>query len=152
MISHLHSMLSILAIFEIFCMFVQRLILLCKTVILLQLLAKSSLQLQSIQFWSRFIPVNRGGWIYPTLAAISPTPPIHLAWLIGSSFSKPTLLLSFSTCVFPVFFGQPRFVLPFNSDSNAFLKTCPSSLFNTCSYHLTPFTKWTYFLLFNLIN
>ena len=25
----------------------------------------------SIQFWSGFIPVNRGGWIYPTLANLS---------------------------------------------------------------------------------
>ena len=64
----------------------------------------------------------------------SPPRSIH-----GISFSKPTLLLSFSICVFHVFFGCPRFLLPFTSSSNAFLKTCPSSLLNTCPYHLTPF-------------
>ena len=80
-----------------------------------------------IQFWSGFIPVNGDGWIYPTLTAISSTPTLHLARLKVSS--KPTLLLfSFSTCVFLVFFGRPRFLLPFTSNSNAFLKTCPSSL------------------------
>ena len=43
------------------------------------------------------------------------------------SFSKPTLLLSFSTCVFHVF-GHPRFLLPVVSNSSTFLITCPSSL------------------------
>ena len=54
----------------------------------------------SIQFWSGFILVNGGGQIYPTLAAISPTSTFHLARFMASSFSKPTLLLSFSTCIF----------------------------------------------------
>ena len=54
-------------------------------------------------------------------------------------FFKPTLLLSFSTCTFHVFFAHPRFLLPFTSNSNAFLKTCPSSLLNIFPYHLTPF-------------
>ena len=97
-------------------------------------------------FWSGLILVNVGDRIYPTLtAAISPTPTLHLAWFMASSFSKPTLLLSFSTCVFHVLFGHPRFLLPFTSNSNAFLKTCPSSLLNTCLYHLTPFAFaiWT---------
>ena len=49
-----------------------------------------------IQFWSGFIPVNESGRIYPTLPAISPT--LHLARFFASSFFKPTLLLSFSTC------------------------------------------------------
>ena len=64
---------------------------------------------------------------------------------MASSFTKPTLLLS-STCVFHVFFGHPRFLLPFTSNSNVFLKTCPSSLLNTCPY-LTPFAFaiWTTF-------
>ena len=90
----------------------------------------------SIQFWSGFIPVNGGGRIYPTLSAIFLTPTLHLARFMASFFSKPTLLLSFSTCVF---FGRPRFLLPFTSNSNAFHRTCPSSLLNTCPYHLTPF-------------
>ena len=64
---------------------------------------------------------------------------LHLAQFNASSFFKPTLLLSFSTCIFHVFLGRPRFLLPFTSNSNAFLKTCPSSLLNTCPYHLTPF-------------
>ena len=93
---------------------------------------------KSIQ--SRSIPVNGGGRIYPTLTAITPTPTLHLARFKVSSFSKPTLLLSFFTCVFHVFFGRPCFLFPFTSNSNTFLKTCPSSLLNTCPYHLTPFT------------
>ena len=84
-----------------------------------------------IQFWSRFIPINGDGWIYPTLTAISATSTLHLAQFMASSFSKPTFLLFFSTCVFDVFFGHPCFLLPFTSNFNAFLKTCPSSLLNT---------------------
>ena len=86
----------------------------------------------SIQFWSGFIPVNGGGRIYPTR-------------FMASFFSKPTLLLSFSTCVFHVFFGCPRFLLPFTSNSNVFVRTCPSSLLNTCPHYLTPFAFaiWT---------
>ena len=101
--------------------------------------------LLSIQFWSRFIPINEGDRIYPSLTAVSPTPTLYLARFMASSFSKPTLLLSFSTCIFHVFFGHPRFLLPFTSNSNTFLKTYPSSLLNTCPYHLTPFafTIWT---------
>ena len=96
---------------------------------------------QSIQFWSGFIPVNGGGQIYPTLTAISPMPTLHLARFMASSFSKPTLLLSFSACIFHVLFGRPHVT----SDSNAFLKTCPSSFLNICPYHLAPFTCafWT---------
>ena len=60
----------------------------------------------SIQFWSGFIPVNGGGRIYP-----SRTPTLHLDRFMASFFSKPALLLS-STCVFHVFFGRPRFLLP----------------------------------------
>ena len=67
---------------------------------------------QSIQFWSGFIPINGNGLIYPTLTAISPTTTLHLTRFMASSFSKTTLLLSFSTCVFHVFFGHPRFLLP----------------------------------------
>ena len=52
-----------------------------------------------------------------------------------SSFSKPIPLLS-STCIFYVFFGRPCFLLLFTSNSNAFLKTCPSSLLNKCKHHL----------------
>ena len=66
-----------------------------------------------IQFWSSFIPVNEGGQIYPTLPAISPTPTLHLARFFASSFFKPTLLLSFSTCDLHVFLGRPRFLFPF---------------------------------------
>ena len=99
----------------------------------------------SIQFWSGFIPVNRGGRIDLTLTAISPTPTLHLTQFMASSFSKTTLLLSFSTYVFHVFFCCPCFLLPFTSNSNAFLKTWPSFLLNTCPYHLTlfVFAIWT---------
>ena len=115
--------------------------------------AKTQLINQSIQFWSGFIPVNRGSQIYPTLTAISPTPTLHLTWFMASSLSKPPLLLFFSTCVFHVFFGCPRFLLPFTSNYNAFLKTSPSSHLNTCPYHLTPFAFaiWT-IVSFNAIN
>ena len=102
----------------------------------------------SIQFWSRFIPVNRGGQIYPTATAISRTPTLHLARFKSSSLSKPTLLLSLSTCVFLVFLGRPRLILPFISNYNAFLRTCPSSLLNTCPYHLTPFA----FAIWNTVS
>ena len=83
--------------------------------------------------------------IYPTLTAISSTPTLHLAWFMASSISKPTLILfSFPTYIFHVFV-RPCFLLPFTSNSNAFCKTCPSSLLNTCPYHLTPFAFaiWT---------
>ena len=80
----------------------------------------------------RAYPHKRGWPIYPTLTAISSTPTLHLTRFMTSSFSKPTLLLSFSTCVYHVFFGCPRFFLHFTSNSNVFLKTCPSSLLNTC--------------------
>ena len=60
----------------------------------------------SIQFWSGFIPVNEGGRIYLTLSAISPTSTLHLARFFASSFFKPTLLLSFSTCDLHVFLGR----------------------------------------------
>ena len=79
-----------------------------------------------------FQPVNGDGQIYPTLSAIFLTPTLNLARFMASFFSKPTLLLSFSTCVFHVFFGRPHFLSPFTSNSNAFLRTCPSSLLNTC--------------------
>ena len=46
----------------------------------------------SIQFWSGFIPVNKGGRIYPTLPAISPTPTLHLARFFASSFFKPLII------------------------------------------------------------
>ena len=36
----------------------------------------------------------------PSLTAISQIPTLHLAQFKASSFSKPTLLLSFSTCIF----------------------------------------------------
>ena len=91
-------------------------------------------------------------WVYPriylTLTAISHPPTLHLAWFKAPSFSKQTLLLSFSTCIFHVFFGRPHFLLPFTSNSNAFLKTCPSSLLNTCLYH-TPLAshKFTFSIL-----
>ena len=67
----------------------------------------------STQFWAGFIPVNGGGRIYSTLIAISPTPTLHLTRFKASSFSKPTLLLALSTCIFHVFLGRPRHLLPF---------------------------------------
>ena len=75
------------------------------------------------------IPVNGGGGIYPTLHLDSKHPP--------SPNQHP--LLSFSTRVFHIFFGRPHLLLPLTSNSNAFLKTCPSSLLYTCLYYLTPF-------------
>ena len=47
----------------------------------------------------------------------------HLAQFFASSFFKPTLLLSFSTCDLHFFLSRPHFLLPFTSYSNAFLKT-----------------------------
>ena len=73
-----------------------------------------------MKFWSGLIPVNRGGWIYSTLTAISPISTLHLARFMASSFSKPTLLLSFVTCVFHVLFGCPCFLFPFTSNLHLF--------------------------------
>ena len=70
---------------------------------------------------SRFIPINGDGQIYPLLPAISPTPTLHLAQFMASFFSKPTLLLSFSTCIFHVLFGCPSFLLLFTSHSKMLL-------------------------------
>ena len=41
---------------------------------------------------------------------------------------------------FPFFLGRPRFLFPCTSNSNVFFITYPSSLLNTCLYHITPFT------------
>ena len=70
---------------------------------------------------------------------------LHLTQFMASFFSKPMLLLSFSTCIFDVFFGHPGFLLTLTSNSNTYLRTCPSCLLNICPYHLTPFTSaiWT---------
>ena len=92
-----------------------------------------------------WIYLRKWGWPDLPHFGISPTPTLHLAGFMTSFFSKPTLLLSFSTCIFHAFFGHPHFFLPFTSNSNTFHKTCPSSLLNTCPYHLTPFAFaiWT---------
>ena len=47
-----------------------------------------------------------------TAAANSLTPILHLVRFMASFFSKPTLLLSSSTCVFHVFYGHSGFLLP----------------------------------------
>ena len=78
------------------------------------------------------------GWpdlLYPILIPISislnsrhpPSPNQH-------SCSPSPLESSMSS-----FIGNPHFLLPFPSNSNIFFKTYPSSLLNTCPYHLTPF-------------
>ena len=94
---------------------------------------------QSNHFWSGLNPINWCNPIYPTLTAISPTPTLYLTQFKASSFSKPTLLLSFFTCIFHIIFGHPCFLLPFTSNSNSFLKTVthhPSSTHaHTISLH-----------------
>ena len=82
---------------------------------------------------------------FTILWQLSPILTLHLARFNASSFFKPTLLLPLSTCIFHVFLGRPHFLFPFTSNSNTFLKTCPSSLLNICPYHLTPFAFviWT---------
>ena len=47
------------------------------------------------------------------------TPLWQRSRFMASFFSNPTLLLSFSTCLFHFFFGCPRFLLPFTSNCNA---------------------------------
>ena len=86
---------------------------------------------------SNFDHLNRGGRIYPSSNlsnSHSPSRSIH-----GALFLQPTLLLSLSIYIFHVFFACPGFLLPRTSNSNGFLRTCPSSLLNTCLYHLTLF-------------
>ena len=70
-----------------------------------------------------YIYIYLGGQIYPTLIALSPIPTLHLPRFKASSFSNPTLLLSFSTSIVHVFFGRPCFLLPFTSNFNAFLRS-----------------------------
>ena len=94
-------------------------------------LAKSS----SIQFLIRVYPCKRGwpDWHHSNINlsnSHSPSRSIHGILL----FQTNTLaLLHF----FYVFFGCPCFLLLFTSNSNTFLKICPSSLLNTCPYLLT---------------
>ena len=55
------------------------------------------------------------------------------------------LLLETNTLALLLHLPLPRLLwssslpLAFTSNSNAFIKTCPSSLLNKCLYHLTPF-------------
>ena len=89
----------------------------------------------------RVYPVNRGDWIYPSgNLSNSHSPSCSIHGVLFLQTNALALLLHFSTCIFHIFFGRPRFLLPLTSNSNAFLRTCPSSLLNTCPYHLTPFT------------
>ena len=86
----------------------------------------------------RVYPRKRGWPDLPhSLTAISPTQTLHLARFKASSFAKPTLLLSFSTCVFHVFFGRPRsdtlfklVVENFCSKVLCFGTKCPGSVTN----------------------
>ena len=77
-----------------------------------------------IRFYPRWLDL-------PDSNSILTNSTLHFTRFMSSFLSKPTLLLSFSTCIFHVFFCH-HFLLPFNSNSNAFLKICPSSLLNTC--------------------
>ena len=45
--------------------------------------------------WSRFIPINKGGRIYNTLAAISPTTTLHLPRFMASSLFREILQIIF---------------------------------------------------------
>ena len=58
------------------------------------------------------IRVYKRGW--PDLPQ-QQSPILHLAQFIAPFSPKPTLLLSFSTCIFHVFFGRPGFLLPLGS-------------------------------------
>ena len=78
-----------------------------------------SFLLSSSSSWGK----SGGGQIYPTLTAISPTPILHLARFMASSFSKPTLLLSFSTCIFyNVFFWSTPLLLVLHFKLQRFLQ------------------------------
>ena len=112
---------------------------------------------QSIQFWSGFIPLIGGGWIYPTLFTAndlsnshSPSCSIHDILLLQTNtlallhLHVPCLLWS-SSCP-----------LAFTSNSQRFSQNMPipSSLLNTCTYHLTPFVFaiWTTVLHHTLLS
>ena len=109
---------------------------------ILWIMRKIFLRSQNYHHQSNLIQVYPRKQVWPDLPhsnsnlsnSHSPFRSIH-----GILLLQTNTLLSFSTCVFHVFFGRPRFLLSFTSNSNAFLKTCPSSLLNTCPYHLTPF-------------
>ena len=70
----------------------------------------SSSSSSSIQFWSGFIAVHGGGWIYPTLTAVSPTSTLISlnSWHPPSpnqhSFSpSPLSASSTSSCIFYIY-------------------------------------------------
>ena len=65
----------------------------------------------------------------------SPSHSIQCILLLQTN--TPALLLHLHFPCLPQSSSLP-FSLHFKLNSNAFLKTCPSSLFNTCLYHLTP--------------
>ena len=71
--------------------------------------------------------------------------PLPLSISLDSLHPPSSNQHSFSTCDLHVFLGRPHFLFPFTSNFDAFLKTWPSPLLNTCLYHLTPFTVviWT---------
>ena len=74
--------------------------------------------LLSIYFGAGFIPASRSGQIYPTLKAISPTPTLNLARIIGktypsSSSSAPytPLYLSYSYCLHSKSLPSPKLLI-----------------------------------------
>ena len=76
----------------------------------------------SIQFWSGFIPVNEGGWIYPSNLSHSHSPSHLIHGILFFHTNTLALLLHLrSPCLNSL--GRPRFLFPFTSNSNAFLKT-----------------------------
>ena len=110
-----------------------------------------------IQFWSGFIPINRGGWIYTTLIAISPTPTHDVSILLDSwhppspnqhSYS-PSLLVSSTSSLVVLASSCPSLQTPMlfskhaHHPSSTHTHTAPShinTLFNvSCKASCCPF-------------
>ena len=88
----------------------------------------------------RVYPRIRAGRIYPS----SNLPNSHSP----SRSIQVVLFLQAQALALPLHLRLPcllHFLLPLTSNSNAFLRTRPSSLLNTCPYHFTPcaFAIWT---------
>ena len=94
-----------------------------------------------IQFLSGVVPLAAMPGFTPFLLQLLA---LRLSTCLDSGHSPSSNQSSLSPppppCLFQVFFGRPRFLLPLSLRSRATLKTLSSSLLSTCPYHLTPFT------------
>ena len=89
-----------------------------------------------VQFFIRCCPLSGGGRIDLIPSAIARTLSLHLYRFRVSSFFKPIISVSSSTCFLQVFSCRLCFLLSLTSRSSATLKTLSSSLLSSCPYHV----------------